>query len=124
MLINLCTPVANPHHHQPVTHDGGEIIDIDFLPISYPDEFDLQVVCISLEQKLLPPHHACYKESKYDAELRWKYARVGVALFQTHNAARRFIKDHVESLDSQIYILSAEIASQCVSNYGFISKVY
>ncbi len=41
-----------------------------------------------------------------------------------HNAARRFITDHVESLNGQIYILSAEIASQCVSNDGFISKAY
>ncbi len=41
-----------------------------------------------------------------------------------HNAAPRFIKDHVESLNGQIYILSAEIASQCVNNDGSSSKAY
>ncbi len=79
----------------------------------------------------LPQHPACYKESKYNSKLRWKYytsigayTRVGEVLFQMPNATCRFIKDHVESLNGQIYILSAEIASQCVSNDGFISKAY
>jgi hypothetical protein len=98
MLINLCTPLANPHCGQPVTRNGAEIIDINLLPIRHPDEYDLRAVCISLKQKLLPTYHACYNRSRYNAKLRWKYYKSigaytggGEALFQMHNAAHRFI---------------------------------
>jgi hypothetical protein len=70
MLLDLCIPLANPHRSQPVTHNGGEIIDINLLPICRPDDYDLQAYCISLKQKLLPPHYTCYKESMYNAKLR------------------------------------------------------
>ncbi len=55
MLINLYTPLANPHCSRPVNRNEGEIIDIILLPIFRPDNYDLQAVCISLEQTLLPP---------------------------------------------------------------------
>ncbi len=55
----------------------------------------------------------------------WVYDGVlGEVLFQMHNAAHRFIKEHVDSLNSQIYILTTEIAALCVHYNGFLSKVY
>jgi len=64
MLIDIHTPLVNPHHGQPVTCEGGEIIDIYSLPIPRPDNYDLGAVCIAPEQMLLPPHHACCIKSK------------------------------------------------------------
>ena len=118
MLINIHSPLVSPSHGLPVTHNGGEVIGANSLPIRCPNNCDLRAVCITLEQKLLPPHHACYKELKYNAKVRreyykriGKYIGVGKALFQTHNTAHRFITDHLESLYGKIFMLTTQIAA-------------
>jgi hypothetical protein len=95
--IDIHTPLIIPNR-VPVDARYGETINLDSLPIRRPNNCDLRAVCGALEQKLLPQNHPAHKNEH--ANYRYYesiggYTEGANAIFETHNSARRLIKDHL-----------------------------